>query len=47
MFPISGNNIYYQFYYDRPNVIYFGVKDIDSTRIKILFLDADDEIYFL
>ena len=46
MFPISGDNLYYQFYYDRPNVIYFGVKDIDSTRIKILFLDADDEIYF-
>ena len=47
MFPISEDYIYYQFYYDRPNVIYFGIKDNDSTRIKISFLDEDDEIYFL
>ena len=47
MFPISEDYIYYQFYYDKPNVIYFGIKDNDSTRIKILFLDIDDEIYFL
>jgi hypothetical protein len=47
MFPISEDYIYYQFYYDKPNVIYFGIKDNDSTRIKILFLDVDDEIYFL
>ena len=27
MFPIKGDNKYYHFLYDRPNVIYFGVKD--------------------
>ena len=47
IFPVSGDNIYFQFYFDRPNVIYLGVKDNDSTRIKILFLDEDDEIYFM
>ncbi len=47
MFPIKGDNKYYQFIYDRPNVIYFGVKDNDSTRIKILFLDSDDEVNFM
>jgi hypothetical protein len=47
MFPIKGDNKYYQFLYDRPNIIYFGVKDKDSTRIKVLFLDSDDEVNFM
>jgi len=47
MFPIKGDNKYYQFLYERPNIIFFGVKDNDSTRIKVLFLDSDDEVNFM
>ena len=46
-FFIKGENIFYQFYFERPNVIFMGIKDNDSTRIKILFLDSDDEKHFM
>ena len=46
-FFIKGENIFYQFYFERPNLIYLGVKDNDSTRIKILFLYSDDEKHFI
>ena len=46
-FTISGNNIFFDFYFESPNKIYYGIRDNDSTRIKILFLDQDEEKYFL
>ena len=39
-------NRFYHFYFEKPNIIYYGVSDKDSTRIKIIFLDKDDEKYF-
>ena len=44
---IKGENTYYHFYFERPNIIYYGVRDNDNnTRIKILFLDNEEEKYF-
>ena len=43
---IKGENLYFQFYFERPNLLYYGVKNNDSTKIKILFLDTDDEKFF-
>jgi hypothetical protein len=28
-------------------LIYYGVRDNDSTRIKMIFLDKNEEKYFL
>ena len=42
---IKGENIFFHFYFERPNLIYYGVRDNDSTRIKLVFLDSDDEQY--
>ena len=43
---IKGENLYFQFYFERPNLLYYGVKNNDSTKIKMLFLDTDDEKFF-
>ena len=42
----KGENCFYHFYFEKPNIIYYGVRDKDSTRIKITFLDTDDDKYF-
>ena len=45
-FDINGENVYYHFYFERPNIIYYGINNKDSTRIKVIFLDYDDEKKF-
>ena len=42
----KGEISFYHFYFERPNIIYYGARNNDSTRIKIEFLDSDDEKYF-
>jgi hypothetical protein len=44
---IKGENTYFYFYFESPNLIYYGVRDNDSTRIKMIFLDKNEEKYFL
>ena len=44
---VKGENIYFDFYFERPNLIYYGIRDNDSTRIKMIFLDEDEEKKFL
>jgi hypothetical protein len=46
-FKIKGNNTYFDFYFESPNTIYYGIRDNESTRIKILFIDQYEEMYFL
>ena len=43
---LKGENTFFHFYFEKPNLIYYGIKDKDSTRIKIISLDSDDEKYF-
>ena len=45
-FDIIGENHFYHFYFEKPNLIYYGIRDNDSTKIKIIFLDSEDEINF-
>ena len=42
---IKEKNIFFHFHFERPNLIYYGVRDNDSTRIKLILLDSDDEQY--
>ena len=44
---IKGENTYYYFYFEMPNLIYYGVRNNDSSRIKMIFLDQDEEKYFI
>ena len=43
---IMGENIYYHFYFEKPNIIYYGIRDNDISRIKVMLLDQDDEKKF-
>ena len=44
---IKGENTYYNFYFEMPNLIYYGVSNNDSSRIKMIFLEQDEEQYFI
>ena len=43
---LKGENIFYHFYFECPNMIYYGVMNNDCTKIKMIFLDSDEEKYF-
>ena len=43
---IKGDNIFYHFYFEKPNLIYYGIMNNDCTKIKMIFLDPDEEKYF-
>ena len=34
--------IFYNFYYERPNILFFGYKDKDGSKIRIVFLNSDE-----
>ena len=36
----------FHFYFERPNIIYYGIKDDEYTRIKIIFLHSGDRNIF-
>ena len=44
---IKGENTYYYFYFEMPNLIYYGIRNNDSSRIKMIFLEQDEEKYFI
>jgi len=39
--------IFYHFYYEKPNMIYFGIKDNESSKIKICVLNSEDMKNFI
>ena len=41
---IKGNS--FHFYFEKPNIIYYGVKDNESTKIKIKFLLPEERNIF-
>ena len=43
---IKGENIYYHFYFEKPNIIYYGIRDNDISRIKVILLEQDDKKKF-
>ena len=43
---IKGESIYYHFHFERPNLIYYGIRNNDCTKIKMIFLDLVEEKYF-
>ena len=42
---VKGKYTFFHFYIERPNLIYYGVRNDDSTRIKLIFLDQEDKKY--
>ena len=46
---IIGNEecLFYNFYFEKPNILFFGYKDKDGSKIRIVVLNNDDIRYFL
>ena len=45
-FDVKKDNLFYHFNFQIPNIIYYGIEDSESTRIKIMLLDSDNENTF-
>ena len=43
---ISGKN-FFHFHFEEPNIIYYGYRDNNYSRIKIFYLEKSEEKYFL
>ena len=43
---ISEEAISFHFYFEKPNIIYYGIKDKECTKIKIIFLHSKDRNIF-
>ena len=39
--------LFYHFYYEKPNVIYFGMKDNEGSKIKVCVLDSEEMKLFI
>ena len=42
----GGNNLFH-FHFEKPNTLYYGVKEKDETKIKIINIEENEEKYFL
>ena len=40
-------NYFFHFHFEKPNIIYYGVKDKNETKIKIIHLGESEEKLFL
>ena len=43
---IPDQGISFHFYFEKPNIIYYGIKDKESTKIKIIFLHPEERNIF-
>ena len=44
---INGENNYPYFIFETPNIIYFTIKDKSYSKIQIMYLEENEENYFL
>ena len=43
---INEEDYFFHFFYEKPNLFYYGINNNNSTKIKMIFLDSDDIKYF-
>ena len=44
---VDGINTFFNFHFEMPNIFYYGIKDINSSRIKIIYLLKNEEKHFI
>ena len=45
-FSIDGST-FFHFEFQKPNILYYGVKENDTTKIKIVYLEQNEEKFFI
>ena len=45
-FSIDGNT-FFHFEFQKPNILYYGIKENDTSKIKIVYLEQDEEMFFI
>ena len=46
-FIISNECLFYHFYFEKPNIIFFGLKDEEGSKIKLIILDQSEIKFFI
>ena len=46
-FIISNECLFYHFYFEKPNIIFFGLKDEEGSKIKLIKLDQSEIKFFI
>ena len=39
--------LFYHFYFEKPNIIFFGFKDQEGSKIRLIMLNKDEIKYFI
>jgi len=46
-FIVSNESLFYHFYFEKPNIIFFGLKDEEGSKIKLIMLDQNEIKFFI